>query len=164
MASESAHFADSNIEVPMSRTIIPALVVVYILATSPALAQEVGPEPSEPKFQTAELVGATAGSAAGFMVWWRTGGPYTSTGSSLGRLWLSTTVGTALGTWLTAEPDHRPGLPELMLGSSVGLVCGVVLTMITASAMDGPNSEAPGPALVLSFGIGQGATTALVGS
>jgi len=161
---ESTRLADSNIEVPMSRTIIPALVVLYTFAESRGFAQDVGPERSEPKFQTAELVGATAGSAAGFMVWWRTGGPFTSTGSSLGRLWLSTTVGTALGTWLSADPNHRPGLPELMIGSSFGLVCGAVLTMITASALDGSNSEAPGPALVLGFSFGQGAITALVGS
>jgi len=162
--SESTDLADSSIQVPMSRTIIPALVLLCAFTASRGFAQDMGPEPSETKFQTAELVGATAGSAAGLMVWWRTGGPFTSTGSSLGRLWLSTTVGTALGTWLTADPNHRPGLPELMIGSSFGLVCGAVLTMITASALDGPNSEAPGPALVLSFSFGQGAITALVGS
>lgn len=110
------------------------------------------------------LVGASVGSAAGFMVWWQTGGPFTGTGTSLGRLWLSTTVGTALGAWVTAEPSDRPSLSQLLVGSSYGLIGGLVLTLVTASVLDGPNSEAPGPVLLLSFSIGQGTIAALVGS
>jgi len=148
----------------MPRTIIATLLFLHALAASPCFAQHAATAESEQTFPTPMLVGATVGSAAGFMVWWHTGGPFTSTGPSLGRLWLSTTVGTALGAWVTAAPGDRPSLSQLVVGSSFGLVGGVLLTLITASVLDGPNSEPPGPLLVLSFSIGQGTVAALVGS
>jgi hypothetical protein len=52
---------------------------------------------------------------------------------------------------------------ELVVGATYGIIGGVVLTLVTARMLDGPNSEAPGGLLVLSFSVGQSGVIHLIG-